>query len=85
MLADLINGAFELFGGVMLVRNCFALHRDKMVRGVSWPVTAFFAAWGLWNLFYYPHLGQWLSFTGGLVIVSANLVWVGMAVYYRHT
>src|SRR6185436_15953847 len=24
---------------------------------------------GFWNLFYYPHLDQWLSFAGGVLIV----------------
>ncbi len=81
-VTDFVNGIFELGGGILLVQNCRLLYRDKEVKGVSVPVTAFFAAWGLWNLFYYPHLEQWASFAGGLVIVSANLVWVGMAVYY---
>lgn len=80
---DLVNGLFELCGGLLLFRNCFVLHRDKMVRGVSWSVTAFFAAWGYWNLFYYPHLDQWMSFAGGVVIVTANSIWVVMAIYYR--
>jgi hypothetical protein len=79
---DLINGLFECFGGLLLCRNCVQLYRDKMIRGVTWPVTLFFAAWGFWNCFYYPHLDQWLSFSGGLVIVSANTVWVTMAIFY---
>jgi hypothetical protein len=82
-LPDLVNGAFECLGGVLLFKNCWRLYQDKMVRGVYVPVTVFFMAWGFWNLFYYPHLDQWVSFTGGLVIVSANFLWVTMACYYR--
>lgn len=66
----------------MIIRNCQVILRDKGVRGVDWRATAFFTAWGAWNLFYYPHLGQWLSFSGGLVIVAANAVWVSLALRY---
>jgi hypothetical protein len=82
-LPDLINGAFELFGGLAIFGHARALYRDKEVKGVSTTATGFFTAWGLWNLFYYPHLGQWLSFAGGLVIVSGNLVWIGLLLYYK--
>ena len=83
MVADAANGIFELVGGLMIWLNVARLYRDKRVAGVSVPVTAFFFCWGLWNLFYYPHLGQWLSFSGGLFIVAANAVWVAMAVRYE--
>ncbi len=79
---DAINGCFELLGGALLLRNCWTLYQHKQVKGVSVPVTAFFALWGVWNLYYYPHLEQWLSFAGGCVIVSANMLWVVMAIWY---
>jgi hypothetical protein len=81
-IPDAINGAFEAFGGVMNMINVMRLYRDKGYSGISAVPTAFFTAWGLWNLLYYPILGQWISFTGGLLIVSANAVWVAMALYY---
>jgi len=81
-MIDLINGAFELSGGILLTINCFKLHIDKEVRGVNIYTTAFFALWGYWNLYYYPSLNQWCSFVGTLLIVAANTVWVGMAIYY---
>lgn len=83
MLApDLVNGAYEFGGGLMLLRNVRQLHRDKQVRGVSVLTAAFFASWGWWNLYYYPHLGQWTSFVGGILVAAVNLVWVGQMVYY---
>lgn len=82
-IPDLINGLFELCGGLFLVRNCIHLHRDKQVKGVSILSTAFFSAWGYWNLYYYPFLNQWMSFCGGLLIVIANTWWVTAALYYR--
>jgi hypothetical protein len=83
VINDVINGLFEVVGGVLCWLNVKKLLRDKQVKGVYWPVTAFFAAWGLWNMYYYPSLGQWMSFAGGVVLVSGNLVWVVLALRYR--
>ena len=81
-LPDLINGSFELAGGAMQCLNIGRLMRDKQVRGVNWSVTAFFAAWGLWNCYFYPHLDQWASFTGGIAVTTTNLIWVALALHY---
>ena len=80
---DYVNGAFEFFGGAVNWLNVRHILRDKKVRGVS-IIPTFFSSWGLWNLFYYPSLDQWASFTGGLVIVGANIAWVRYAWRYRH-
>lgn len=82
-VADLINGCFEALGGFAISLSCLALYRAKMVRGVSIWHMGFFLAWGLWNLYYYPSLGQWLSFAGGLGVAMANLIFVGMILYYN--
>lgn len=82
-ISDLINGLFELLGGFALWQNVTRIKRDKQCRGVNWQVTMFFFIWGLWNLFYYPSLSQWLSFLGGLNIVAANAFWLYYAVKYR--
>lgn len=82
-LPDLVNGGFELLAGFMILNHCRVLYRDKKVRGVSILSTIFFALWGFWNLFYYPHLDQWASFVGGLLIVSANTSWIGLMIYYH--
>lgn len=82
MIPDLINGIFELCGCLFILNHCRVLYRQKMVRGVSLVSTIFFAAWGFWNLFYYPHLGQWISFAGGIGIVAANTLWIALMIYY---
>lgn len=82
MSPDMINGAFEALGSAVLYRNVLQLYRDKQVKGVHWMATGFFAAWGYWNLFYYPHLDQWYSFTGGVSIALANTVWLVQMIYY---
>ena len=81
-IADFINGCFEMLSGLMLFLNCRRLYIDKEVRGLSIYATIFFTLWSFWNLYYYPSLNQWLSFFGGMSIVTANTIYVVMAIYY---
>lgn len=76
---DLINGLFEAGGAVAAWRNYFQLRKDREIRGVYWPIYAFYSAWGLWNLAYYPMLNQWLSFLAGSILVAGNCSWVALA------
>lgn len=82
MTPDLINALFELLGSVMIWANVRQTARDQGYAGLYLPTVVFFALWGVWNLYYYPHLGQWLSFWGGVSIVTANTVWVIQMFYY---
>jgi len=83
MVPDLINGTFEIGGAVALLLNVYRLYKDKKLSGVHLAPTMFFVVWGYWNLFYYPHLHQWISFFGGMGIVIVNTIWVVMAIYYK--
>jgi hypothetical protein len=83
MTPDLINGLFEFCGALMLAKNVHQLYKDELVRGVHWMPTMFFAAWGLWNVYFYPAYDLMWSFAGGIAIVSVNLVWFGLMVYYK--
>jgi len=69
-------------GGFFVMLHCYRLYRDKKVKGVSFVATAYFAAWGFWNMYYYPSLQQWRSFFGGLLIVAMNTLWILMMIYY---
>jgi hypothetical protein len=82
-MSDLINGLFELCGGFFLLLHCRRLCRDKEVKGVSTIPVVFFTIWGFWNLYFYPALGAWLSFYGGLFVVAANCLWLGLLLGYR--
>jgi len=82
MWQDTTNGVFELCGGIFITLHCIKLYRQKMVRGTSIAAVTTFVLWGFWNLYYYPHLNQWLSFFGGIGTVTANIVWVAMLIYY---
>lgn len=79
---DLINGLFEASGAVFLGMNVRQALKDKMIRGVHWGPTVYFTAWGIWNLYYYPSLGQWVSLAGGLGISGMNLVWAALMIRY---
>lgn len=79
---DFINGTFEALGGFFLLLNVRKLYRVKVVGGVDWRSTAFFTAWGCWNLAFYPSLGQWLSFAGGLFLVIVNFIWLCQIAFY---
>ncbi len=84
-IPDVINSSFELLGTFAILGHVHRLWKDKNVAGVSLWATVFFASWGFWNLYYYPHLGQWWSFWGGIGIVLANIIWIsGMVYYSRH-
>jgi hypothetical protein len=81
-LPDIINGTFELSGAFFIYMSIRKVLADKAVAGVHWVHVGFFAVWGLWNLYYYPHLGQWWSFVGGVAIVVTNLIYVGLLLRY---
>jgi len=80
---DFVNGLFELSAGFFVLNHCRVLRLHKETRGVSLASVCFFTLWGLWNLYYYPALNQPLSFYGGLFVVAANALYVGMMVSYR--
>lgn len=82
MNPDMINGLFEIAGAVFLLLNIRQLHRDKTLNGVHWLPTLFFSTWGVWNLYFYPSLEQWYSFSGGLAIVVVNTFWLAQIAYY---
>ena len=82
-MLDVINGIFEMSGGLFLWLSVHHLYKAKCVKGVSKLAFAFFAAWGYWNLFYYPSLGQIISLIGASSCTLANTVWIILAWRYR--
>lgn len=82
-MLDTINGFYELLGGLFIAMSCLRVYRDKRVQGVSLWHVLFFNSWGFFNLIFYPALGQWWSFVGGIGVVAANTTWSAMIVYYK--
>lgn len=79
---DLINASFEFGAAIAILNNCRVAYRDKIVGSVSLLSCAFFTLWGAWNIYYYPSLGQSYSFYCGVLVLLANLLWVGMLCKY---
>lgn len=79
---DLINGTYELFGAVAILASIRAIRRTQAVAGYSAMTLLYFTSWGLWNLYYYPHLKQTMSLVGAVSTALANLVYLGHLVYY---
>lgn len=75
---DIINGTFEALAGLMVLNHCRVLLQDRAVAGVSIASTFFFTLWGVWNLCYYPQLGQFWSTVGGVFVVLANSFYVAL-------
>ena len=82
MKPDHVNGLFEFVGSLLTWVSAWRTYRDRGYAGVYLPAVILFAAWGLWNLYYYPHLTQWASFAGGCSLVLANAVWIYLMIRY---
>lgn len=79
---DPVNAFFEFASSFFLLISVFKVHREKRVAGISYIHVGFFALWGVWNLFYYPYLGQSYSFYAGIFLVIVNVTYFGQLVYY---
>lgn len=84
LTADVINGLYEFGGALVLSLHVKALLKEKQWRGVSWVPFAFFTSWGVWNLFFYPMVGCWWSFAGGVALVAVNAVYCALMWKYRY-
>lgn len=81
----MVNAGFEAGAGLAVLAHCVRLVEDREARGLSIPAIAFFAVWGVWNLFYYPSLGQFWSLAGGVFVTLANLIYLALLLAYsRH-
>lgn len=82
MAPDFYNGMFELGGAMFALLNVRQAHLDKQVKGVSWIAVLFFAAWGYWNVYYYPVIDQPYSAACAVVLALVNTVWMTQLFYY---
>lgn len=73
---DLGNALFELAAAFFIMNHARAVWKSKQAHGISIISTVFFALWGSWNLYFYPSVGQYLSFYAGILVMFANLFWV---------
>lgn len=76
MIADGVNATFELSGGFAIWLSIKKLWLSRRTDGVHYGHVAFFTAWGVWNLIYYPSLGQTLSTIGGVGVLVTNMIYL---------
>lgn len=82
-IPDLINGTFELFGMIFVLLSVKQLYKDKQFKGSHIMTIGYFTAWGCWNIYFYPHLGQSISFVGALGTTLANVTYTCQIIYYK--
>jgi hypothetical protein len=82
MTPDGINGAFEVIGSVAVWANFCAVVKDRGYAGTRWPMMVFFMSWGMWNLYFYPHLGQAISFYASWSLSLANASVLAAMIYF---
>ena len=80
---DIANAGFEFGGSLFNFWSCCVLMRDKEFKGGSIFPRIFYASWGTWNLYYYPHLGQYCSFFAGIPLFLGNCWYIWLIFYYR--
>lgn len=79
---DLTQAGWELGSAGFGLLNVRAIRRSKSLQGVHWIPTAFFAAWGLYNLWFYAALGLPVAWWAGTSITAVNLLWLGHVGWY---
>lgn len=83
MSADLFNAFFELFGGAFVMLNVIDIWKKRIVAGQTLTAMGFFTSWGIWNMFYYPLLGQWWSAAGALGVCAVNALMIYSILKFR--
>ena len=79
---DHTQAAWELGSAMFGILNIKAVRKSRSIAGVHWLPTAFFAAWGIYNLWFYAALGLPVSWWAGMAITAVNLTWLGHLCYY---
>ena len=79
---DLTNAFFEVIGFFLICVSVRDIRKSKGYAGISLAQICFYCSWGLWNVVYYPKIGQTYSFFAGILVLIANATWVAHAIYY---
>lgn len=80
---DLVNGVFEVGGGLIIWLNVFKIIKDKEVKGFDWRVSGFFSSWGLWNVLFYWGVNCLVSWVGSMFLLLGNVVWLSYVLKYK--
>lgn len=83
MIADFIMGLIQLVSAGFMGISVWQLYKAKLVRGISAITVSFWVAWGFWDLYYFPSLGQWWAFAGAVAVTLINMLYVYLIVTYN--
>ena len=82
---DVGNALIETVGGLFIWLSVKKILHDREVKGFSIFPMLFFTSWGIWNLWYYQHVGQWISGYAAFMPALANATYIFLMVkYIRH-
>jgi hypothetical protein len=79
---DVTQAMWEGGSACFQLLNVRAIRRSRSIAGVHWLPTAFFAAWGIYNLWFYTVMRLPYAYWAGLAITVTNLIWLGHLCYY---
>ncbi len=79
---DHTQAFWEAGSAVLQLLNVRAIRKSKSIAGVHWIPTAFFAGWGIYNLWFYVALHLPWAWWAGMAITVVNLIWLGHLCYY---
>ena len=80
---DYINAGFESMAGVFVFLSAWRVYKDREGARCEQPGWSSSCSPGACGCNYYPSLGQWGSFYGGLSVAAANITWIALILYYR--
>jgi hypothetical protein len=83
MIWDDINTLIIAICFCFLVTNIAKLVKDKRLMGIAASSLIFFAIQSGYRVFYMYHLHQYYSMVGQSFITLANLVYIGILLYYK--
>jgi hypothetical protein len=82
-MADLINALFEGLAGFFILASIRDAWKSRQAIGIHPLHVAYFTAWGFWNLYYYAHLDQWLSWACGILVAIVNSFYLYTVIKFR--
>lgn len=82
---DVTQAAWELGSAMLCALNVKAIRKTRSIAGVHWLPTAYFAGWGIYNLWFYAALHLPWAWWAGMAITVVNLIWLGHLCYYALT
>jgi len=84
MRNDIIQACFNIGGALAISTSIRKLYREKVVRGVHWPMIIFFISWSCYNIYFYGNLNQSHSFYAGFTILTAEVTYLYLLIYYTY-